>query len=43
MTTEEKRRIKTNSDVITDSEMRQKYPHIEWRAMSGMRDRLIHV
>jgi uncharacterized protein with HEPN domain len=24
-------------------EMRQKYPHVEWRAMSGMRDRLIHA
>ena len=23
--------------------MRQKYPHVEWRAMAGMRDRLIHV
>lgn len=21
---------------------RQKYPHIEWRAMAGMRDKLIH-
>jgi uncharacterized protein with HEPN domain len=24
-------------------EMRQKYPHVEWRAMAGMRDRLIHA
>ncbi len=23
-------------------EMREKYGHIEWRAMAGMRDRLIH-
>ena len=23
-------------------DMRQKYPHLEWRAMAGMRDRLIH-
>lgn len=23
-------------------DIRQKYPHIEWRAMAGMRDRLIH-
>ena len=23
-------------------EMRQKYNHVEWRAMAGMRDRLIH-
>ena len=23
--------------------IRQKYPHIEWRAMAGMRDRLIHI
>jgi uncharacterized protein with HEPN domain len=22
--------------------VRQKYPHIEWRAMAGMRDRLVH-
>lgn len=22
--------------------IRQKYPHIQWRAMAGMRDRLIH-
>lgn len=24
-------------------DMRQKYPRVEWRAMSGMRDRLIHA
>lgn len=24
-------------------EMRRKYPHVEWRAMAGMRDRLIHA
>lgn len=23
--------------------IRQKYPQVEWRAMAGMRDRLIHV
>jgi uncharacterized protein with HEPN domain len=23
-------------------DIRQKYPHIQWRAMAGMRDRLIH-
>jgi len=23
-------------------EFKQKYPHLEWRAMAGMRDRLIH-
>ena len=23
-------------------EFRQKYPHIQWRAIAGMRDRLIH-
>ena len=23
-------------------EVRQRYPHIEWRAMAGIRDRLIH-
>ncbi len=23
-------------------EMREKYSHVEWRAMAGMRDRLIH-
>jgi uncharacterized protein with HEPN domain len=23
-------------------DFRQQYPHVEWRAMSGMRDRLIH-
>ncbi len=23
-------------------DLKQKYPHIEWRAMAGMRDRLIH-
>jgi uncharacterized protein with HEPN domain len=23
-------------------ELRQKHPHIEWRAMAGMRDRLVH-
>jgi uncharacterized protein with HEPN domain len=23
--------------------LRHKYPHVEWRAMAGMRDRLIHV
>jgi len=23
-------------------ELRQKYSHIDWRAMAGMRDRLIH-
>jgi uncharacterized protein with HEPN domain len=22
--------------------LRQKYPHVDWRAMAGMRDRLIH-
>ena len=22
--------------------VRQKYPHIEWRAMAGMRDKLVH-
>jgi uncharacterized protein with HEPN domain len=26
---------------IPDS-IRQRYPHIEWRSMAGMRDRLIH-
>jgi len=24
------------------AELRQKYSHIDWRAMAGMRDRLIH-
>ncbi|HEY75732.1 MAG TPA: DUF86 domain-containing protein [Thermoflexia bacterium] len=24
------------------AEMREKYSHVEWRAMAGMRDRLIH-
>ncbi|MEW6350532.1 MAG: DUF86 domain-containing protein [Thermodesulfobacteriota bacterium] len=24
-------------------ELRQKYPQVEWRALSGMRDRLIHA
>ena len=24
-------------------DLRQKYPHIEWRAIAGMRDRLIHA
>ena len=23
-------------------DFRQKYPHIEWRAMAGMRDKLVH-
>ncbi|MFC1975658.1 DUF86 domain-containing protein [Chloroflexota bacterium] len=23
-------------------DIRKKYPHIQWRAMAGMRDRLIH-
>lgn len=23
-------------------DFRQQYPHVEWRAMAGMRDRLIH-
>jgi uncharacterized protein with HEPN domain len=23
-------------------DIRQKYPHVQWRAMAGMRDRLIH-
>ena len=23
--------------------LKQKYPHLEWRAMAGMRDRLIHA
>lgn len=24
------------------AEIKERYPHIEWRAMAGMRDRLIH-
>jgi uncharacterized protein with HEPN domain len=24
-------------------EMRQEYPHIQWRAIAGMRDRLVHA
>jgi len=25
------------------ADFRQRYPHVEWRAMTGMRDRLIHA
>ncbi len=24
------------------ADLKQRYPHVEWRAMAGMRDRLIH-
>ncbi len=34
--------LSRHSSLLAEQESRRKYPQVEWRKMTGMRDRLIH-